>query len=397
MNDPSTCAISVEPATIAATVNGSWTVNRSASTTTADRRGEIDAKQAIIAGLLQEAHADALFLFDPANLAWFSGSALCSGIADASEWPAIFLTDNQRWLVGGSADTQRLFDLHLDRLGFQLKEWPWHWGRERLLSDLVQNRKIACDRVLAESIPFGPTLRRLRLALTPGERLRLADLGAAVAHALEATCRNLEPGESEEDVAGQIAHRLLKHGIAPAVIHVAADGRTRRHPRPGISTARIVHECAVFAVGQRFGLHAGAARSVHFGPLSEKRRAEFDAALAISGGLASASRPGVTIVDALEFARRIAEVRAVELDWTRQPTGHVTGWLPVERPITPTANFALDVNWIVTWRPSVGGSLVADSWVIGERRAAVTPPDGWPIRRVHVDAETFDLPDLLVR
>ncbi len=41
-----------------------------------------------------------------------------------------------RWLIAGNADSQRLFDEEIDGLGFQLKEWPWHWGRDRLLTEL---------------------------------------------------------------------------------------------------------------------------------------------------------------------------------------------------------------------------------------------------------------------
>src|SRR5262245_15211636 len=179
------------------------------------RKDEIEAKQKRIAKLLEESKCEAVLLFDPANLAWLTGAAICQGISDSHEWPAIYLTPDQRWLVTGSADTQRIFDAHLDGLGFQLKEWPWHWGREQLLADIVQNRKMACDRVLANSTPLGPAFRRIRLTLTPPECERLKELGAAVAHALEATCRNLEVGQSEHEVAGETAHRLLKHGVTP--------------------------------------------------------------------------------------------------------------------------------------------------------------------------------------
>src|SRR5215207_2422438 len=173
----------------------------------AERRAELDAKQEQVAGLLAESGADGLLLVDPANIAWLAGAPLCHGIPDAADWPAVYLNANQRWLVCGSTDTQRLFDHHLDGLGFQLKEWPWDRGRDRLLTDLRQNRRVASDRVLSDSVPLGPTLRRLRCKLTDAEQGRLRELGAAVAHALEATCRALEPGQSEEEVAGQLAHR----------------------------------------------------------------------------------------------------------------------------------------------------------------------------------------------
>ena len=134
------------------------------SSLTPSRRQEIEAKQDRVAALLAECGADGLLLLDPANMAWLTGASLTHGIADPSDWPALYLNSMQRWLIAGAMDTQRIFDQRLDGLGFQLKEWPWNWGRDRLLTDLRQNRRVACDRVLPASVPLGPSLRRLRCA-----------------------------------------------------------------------------------------------------------------------------------------------------------------------------------------------------------------------------------------
>src|SRR5437764_8165653 len=84
-----------------------------------DRRAEIEAKQGRVAELLAEVGADGLLLLDPANIAWLAGAPLCHGLPDPADWPALYLTATQRWLLSGSTDTQRLFDQHLDGLGFQ--------------------------------------------------------------------------------------------------------------------------------------------------------------------------------------------------------------------------------------------------------------------------------------
>lgn len=362
-----------------------------------DRRSELDAKQAVLGAMIVEAGTSGLLLFDPANLGWFAGAALCQGIPDPADWPAIYLTDNQRWLLCGSADTQRLFDLHLDGLGFQLKEWPWHWGRERLLADLVQNRKLACDRVLAGSVPFGPALRRLRLTLSFFERERLFALGRELAHALEATGRNLEPRQSEDEIAGEVAHRLLKHGITPQSVSVSADGRSDRHRRPGVSTARLQRRCTLGAVAQRQGLHAFAARTIVFGSITPAEQREHDGTLAIAAALVAAARPGTQVAAVLDAARGVASANHQEPEWFRGPTGHVTGWLPVERPIIPSLNYALDGGWAVTWQPSIGAALGSDTWIVADTPSPVTPPESWPIKRVRIRDTIVDLPDILGR
>ena len=64
-------------------------------------------------------------------------------------------------------DTQRLFDEEIDGLGFLLKEWPWHWGRQQLLADLAQGRRLAADRPLPDCHDVAAELARLRRVLTP--------------------------------------------------------------------------------------------------------------------------------------------------------------------------------------------------------------------------------------
>ena len=58
-------------------------------------------------------------------------------------------------------------------------------------------------------------LRALRRRLTPLERQRLRELGRTLTLAVEATCRNFDRGEREADVAGHLAHRLIREGVVP--------------------------------------------------------------------------------------------------------------------------------------------------------------------------------------
>ncbi len=108
--------------------------------TVSDRRTDVDVKTARIGALLQAADCEGLVLFEPENLAWLTSGATLRGVPDPASAPAAYCNGEQRWLVAGNADSQRLFDEEIDGLGFQLKEWPWHWGRDRLLTELCQSR-----------------------------------------------------------------------------------------------------------------------------------------------------------------------------------------------------------------------------------------------------------------
>jgi Xaa-Pro dipeptidase len=362
-----------------------------------DRRTEIEAKQERVAGLLDESRTEGLLLLDPANIAWVAGAPLCHGIPDPADWPALFLTANQRWLVCSSTDSQRLFDLFLDGLGFQLKEWPWDRGRDRLLTDLRQNRRMASDRLLPESAPLGPTLRRLRCTLTDAEQARLRDLGALVAHALEATCRSVEPGQTEEEVAGHLAHRLIRRGVQPVMLAVAADGRIARHLRPSVTTAPIRSSCVVGVTAMRAGLHVTAARTVCLAPATDEFRTQYDAACRIAAALAATGATGTAAAAVLQAGERAAHLGGNDDAWRATPPGHVTGWLPIERPLPPGTPMVLETGWAVTWRAVIGPAVSVDTHLVAAPSICVTPPEAqfWPVKRVKVQGLTLDLPDML--
>jgi Xaa-Pro dipeptidase len=132
-----------------------------------DRRADIDDKMNRVAALLQEVNCEGLLLFEPENLAWLSSGAAARSLPDAASAPALWCNGDQRWLLAANHDAQRLFDEELDGLGFQLKEWPWHWGRDQLVADLCQNRRVACDRPCPALTHLGEPLAELRRLLTP--------------------------------------------------------------------------------------------------------------------------------------------------------------------------------------------------------------------------------------
>ena len=195
--------------------------------TVSDRRADIDAKTALVAALLQTVGCEGLLLFEPENFAWLTSGASARGLPDAASAPALYCNGDGRWLIARNVDSQRLFDEELDGLGFQLKEWPWHWGREQLFADLCQNRHVASDRPFDACRPVADELRRLRRTLTLYEQACLLTLGQTLSHALEATCRDLAVNDTEREAAGRIGHRLMHRGALPVHIGVAADGRSR--------------------------------------------------------------------------------------------------------------------------------------------------------------------------
>lgn len=363
-----------------------------------DRRLDIDGKQQRLVELLQQTGCDGLLVLDPINVAWLTSGGAARGVVDPAGLPALYFNHEGRWVLCANVDTQRFFDEEVDGLGFQLKEWPWHWGRTQLLTDLCQGRKVACDQHWPETTDVSEQLRKLRRTLTPYEQACYRALGQLLAHALEATCRTLNQGDTEREVAGQISHRLLHRGAHPLMISVLADGRSALYRQGGFTSAPVKAYAVVTAVAQKYGLCAMASRSVVFGNSETSFRKDHDNACRVSATYTASTWPDAMPRQILATAQRVYLMTGAEHEWRHCPQGHVTGRAVVELAMMPQTEDLLQANWAVTWRASVGAALSCDTFLVtddGPRN--LTASENWPMKRIRVQGAEFVRPDVLVR
>lgn len=368
------------------------------ATAESDRRAALDHRQAQVAALLESCNCEQLLLLDPANIHWLCGGPIARGIVDPGEQPALFVSATHRFVVCCNVDSQRLFDIFLDNLGYQLKEWPWHQGRDQLLAELTVNKKLACDRMIEGATFVADRLKDTRLSLDAPAQAALKSLGFDLAHAVEASGRNIGRGSTEREAAGHLGHRLLHRGIEPVILHIAADGRMARDPRPGFTTAPINNQCTLFALGQRGGLHVAAARSFVFGALAETDQHELDFAQQIAAARQAAMKMGASIKEVFEAGQRIAATPDLEHVWREHPMGHFLGWLPVEQPLLPNSVVPLKPSQAQCWQVRVRSAFMADSYLQTETGPELlTPSEDWPTRRFQIGEQVVEVPDVLRR
>jgi Xaa-Pro aminopeptidase len=368
-----------------------------------DRRGDIEAKQVRVAALLRELGREGLLLLEPENVAWLTSGRIARGILDPATAPAVYCTAEGRWLIASNVDSQRAFDEDLDGLGFQLKEWPWHWGREQYLADLCLNRKIACDQLPVPGLEgdvvlVDSQLRKLRRVLSPYEQACMIALGQIIAHALEATCRTLERQESEREVAGQLSHRLIHRGVKPVHVGVAADGRSRHYRHYGYTPTLIDKFAVLTATGRKYGLCVTASRAVCFGEVPEELKNEQSAVCRVSASYLASTWSDAVPREILLAGRRIYMLAGFEHEWLLAPQGHLTGRAPVEMPFTPQTAELLEPGWAITWNTSAGSAVSCDTFLVTEQGPKpVTPPEVWPVKRIKIQGAECIRPDVLVR
>ena len=364
----------------------------------AGRQAAIDVKQARIAQLLSEMGCDGAILLVPAHVAWFTGGINLRGLIADTERPGIYTNGRQRWLIASNVDAQRIFDEELDRLGFMLKEWQWPGGRAALLGELVANRKTAADRPFPNMHLINERMRSELRPLVDGERERYCELGGDVCHAVEAAARTLERGETEAEVAGQVAHRLHRHGAEAASVSVTADDRGRKYRRTGFTQAPITSSCTIQATGTRDGLYVTVGRTVAFAPAPEALRAEHDLATRLAAVFHASSRPGSTVAKAADVGRHLTAGGPFEYEWRHSQPGYGTGWMPAEELRRMGQDEPFVAHQAVVWQAKIGAAAVVDTVLIADDGPSmVTPVELWPFKRIKLQDRTYDVADLLVR
>jgi Xaa-Pro aminopeptidase len=365
----------------------------------ADRAADVAVKQERVAALLRETEREGLLILDPANLSWLTSGAVPRGLLSTDEYPGLFFQGQYRWLLCANVDSQRFFDEELDGLGFQLKEWPWHWGRGQMLADICHGKKLAADVPFSDCLDVGARLRQSRRQLSAWEQSCLRELGKALAHAVEASGRNFEPGDSEEEIAGQLSHRLVHHGIEPMSIFVASDGRSRKHRRGGATAVVPQTYCVISATARRQGIYATASRIISLGPVPDEVRKDFDMACRFAAVQIAYSVPQTKWAEILRTAIRILEINGYEHEWRQYPMGWLTGYAAVEELLYPTeTSDALETGMAVVWPAVVGAVSNSDTVLVTEQGPEiVTVSERWPLKYIKVATANFQRPDVLVR
>jgi Xaa-Pro aminopeptidase len=123
-----------------------------------------------------------------------------------------------------------------------------------MLADLCRGRRVASDTGFPGPTHIGLRLLDLRLPLSEYDVTRLRNAARLLTHAIEATARGMVKGRTEAEIAGEVSHRLFKHGVSPERIQVLGDGRACRFRRWNFDDSPVQRYCTISAVGRYCGM-----------------------------------------------------------------------------------------------------------------------------------------------
>ncbi len=217
-------------------------------------------------------------------------------------------------------------------------------------------------------------------------------------HALEATARNLQQHDTEFEIAGHLAHRLLKRGAEPVALSVAADDRGRHYRRPGFTSAKVETHCLLQATALKYGLFATASRTVCFGEPNETLKLEFEMASRLVAVWLATVKPGDRPAGLYRAAEHVLRGTPFEHETRLSAPGWWTSRMPSELLFTPKIAERFVAGNALVWQARIGGAAVCEGCLVQEN--AIIPlaaVEDWPFRRYVIQGTRFDLSDILIR
>ncbi len=356
-----------------------------------------------LAAALDAADLDSIWFARPNSFAWLTGG---SNVVDRE-------TDAGVAAVGYDGTTIRVVTdtIEADRIAAEelpdledpvVDAFPWHASSlaEAIAARVDDDERAAADIDVEGLGRLDPT--SLRQPLTDRDRDRYRELGRETAVAVESVCRELQPGDTEHEVASALRVALSARGIETPVALVGGEERAQQYRHYTPTDAELGGYCLVSVTAARAGLHASCTRTVAFDPpswLADRHRAAASVeatALAATQAVATADGTAGTVFETIQHAY---DALGYEGQWEHHHQGGAAGFAGREWIATPDHEAAVEMPMAYAWNPTIEGAKSEDTaLVMADEIEILTPTTGeWPTMCVEaVDHDlTIDRPAVL--
>ncbi len=355
------------------------------------RSAEQREKRARIKAFLESKGLEAVVLRKGANVAWIiGGRAHIPTTLELSCMDVIVYRDRVV-VVTNKIEAPRLQAEELSG-DEELLVVNWFESRD---AQLPKGPTIGCDGVDSDRVNVSGEIETLRRNLNSYEVERLKSIGRDASEALTTAMLVIEPGDSEVDVAGEIAEQLWQRDLEPVVLLVSGQDRMRkfRHPLP--TSASIGMSAMGVICARRKGLIASATRIIKFGAIDQEMKDAYSRLLNVEAAFLDHTKPGVTFADVFTKGEVAYALNGFDRDeWTKHHQGGPTGYLPRDYPAHEKTTAMIEIRNAIAWNPSAEGLKVEDTVITTDGGFEfLTLTDGWPT----VNVGGRPRPDLLSR
>jgi len=366
---------------------------------------EIQIKTDRLAAFLDRHHLDGVWLQHRNNFAWITGGR-DNHIANSTPVgvTAIYATrDGQRVCFANTIEAPRMRTEELADTGIETIDFPW-WdsaAAKKVVSEYVGGKRIAAD---ADTVGAGfadlpSDWAELRWSLMDEEIARYRDGAQRTVAAMESTCRQIEWGMSEHEIAGMLDHNVHSQGANPTVTLIAADERIGRYRHPIPTNNRLARYVMLVTCAEFGGLISCCTRFVHFGAMSDELKRRQQAICNVDAAVNLATRPGRTLGEIFTDLQQAYAANGGADQWTLHHQGGSTGYAGREAVATPGSRITVRDNQAFAWNPSMTGVKCEDTVLVtsGGIEVLTAPSSDWPTVEGISNGKTLRRADMLVR
>ncbi|MGM0606282.1 MAG: M24 family metallopeptidase [Halobacteriota archaeon] len=364
---------------------------------TADRdkrpSDRLETRRERLESYLDRTDLRAVWFVRPNGFAWLTGgSNVVDRDSDVGVAAAGYTRADGFVVVTSNVEADRLSAEELPA-AFTVESRPWYGNS--LVDSLVERSPtpagadLPIDAAGFESIDPAA----LRQPLTDADVDAYERLGAETAAAIETICRELQPGDTEHEVAAGVRIALSSQGInAPVVLVGGADrARAYRHFTP--TTDRLGDYAIVSVTAERGGLYASLTRTVAFDPpewLYDRHEAAATVEASALGATQRVAGAGGTAADVFGVIQDAYDVVEYPDEWKRHHQGGAAGYSGREWIATPSCSVPIRTPMAYAWNPTVRGAKSEGTVLVtAESITPLTTTGSWPtIEVTSIDGET---------
>jgi len=368
---------------------------------TVDRKEEIAIKEKRLRSLMDSLGLKGVLLKRQPNYSWFTAGGMnMVAISTDIGFSSLLVTDKERFCLANRIEASRNMEEEgLEDLGFSLLDYEWYQGNELdCVKKVVPINEIGCDIPL-EGIRFiGDDINHLRYSLTPPEIERYLWLGEKTSEAVESILQEVNPGDTEAEITGELTRLLWKHRIDQVGFQAAADDRVYKYRHP-IPTERPIEKYVMLCVmSRKWGLHTTITRLLSFTELSKEHRKQYEDNVFIECSMIAATRPGKKTGDIFEKARELYGTLGYKDEWKLHHQGGAMGYDIRDSICNAESTELVQENQCFCWNPSISGTKSEDGFIAQKDGFVfITKPVTFPTLKIQAGGIEFTRPNILER
>ena len=349
---------------------------------------QMDHRRERLSAFLDREGLDAAWFGTPNSFSWLTGGGnVVDRDADVGVAAAGYVRDRGFVVVTDNIEAERLADEAVPE-AFDVESVPWY---ESSLAAAVADATPGSGAADFD-VPGLDTVdaSRLRRPLSPTDIERYRELGQEVAAAVERVAVELQPDDTEREVAAGLRVALATREIESPVVLVGGAERAQSYRHFTPSRAQLGGYALLSVTAERGGLYASVTRTVAFDGAPDWLDGRHHAAMRVEATAMGATRAAAVagdresgrgddrgtagdvfdaIVDAYDDLGESGE-------WRAHHQGGAAGFAGREWIATPGGDERVEAPMAYAYNPTVRGAKSEDTVLISDRDAAVLTRTG---------------------